>query len=147
MIHRYTQREALDGENLGYKGTSTERKVKRGEEIFKVFLSHRIDIFEMYVEKMKEYYLLYLVTFHSEGIVLSQISKIPLSNKYIYIYVYKRVYIFIITIFSTIFNKLKIREIEKNIRRKNLNLQTIRASIENHWFQRWRTVAQRESSE
>lgn len=50
MIHRYTQREALDGENLGYKGTSTERKMKRGEEIFKVFLSHRIDIFEMYVE-------------------------------------------------------------------------------------------------
>lgn len=94
MIHRYTQREALDGENLGYKGTSTERKVKRGEEIFKVFLSHRIDIFEMYVEKMKEYYLLYLVTFHSEGIILSQISKIPLSNKYIYMCI--KEYIFLL---------------------------------------------------
>lgn len=94
MIHRYTQREALDGENLGYKGTSTEGKVKRGEEIFKVFLSHRIDIFEMYVEKMKEYYLLYLVTFHSEGIILSQISKIPLSNKYIYMCI--KEYIFLL---------------------------------------------------
>lgn len=48
----------------------------------------------MYVEKMKEYYLLYLVTFDSEGIVLSQISKIPLSNKYIYMCI--KEYIFLL---------------------------------------------------
>lgn len=79
---------------LVIRGRAQRGRWRGGRRDFQGFLSHKIDIFEMYVEKMKEYYLLYLVTFDSEGIVLSQISKIPLSNKYIYMCI--KEYIFLL---------------------------------------------------
>lgn len=80
---------------LVIRGRAQRGRWRGGRRDFQGFLSQNWYFWNVCGKNERILLLLYLVTFDSEGIILSQISKIPLSNKYIY--VCKRVsYIFLL---------------------------------------------------